>query len=333
MRVIVYGAGAIGGLIGGRLTEHGHDVVLIARGPHRDAIEADGLRIESPDNSVTVRVPVTDDPSTIAFGKEDVVIVAVKGQDTVGAVRTLAATAPPSITVVCAQNGVENERVALRSFGHVLGMHVMCPANHLVPGVVEAQSAPVSGLLDVGCYPGGVDDTAEVLSSALSASTFSSFAVADIMRWKHRKLLMNLGNAVDAVVEPGDAAAELSQKARDEGVACYRAAGIQPVTEEEDRARRADLLRMRPIEGRRRGGGSSWQSLERGSPTIEVDLLNGEIVLLGRLHDVATPVNAALQAVANRAAREGWPPRSVPAAEVERLAAHHAIGHTVRHVD
>jgi 2-dehydropantoate 2-reductase len=45
-----------------------------------------------------------------------------------------------------------------------------------------------------------------------------------------------------------------------------------------------------------RGGGSTWQSIERGLPSVETDYLNGEIVRLGRLHGVPTPVNAAIQA-------------------------------------
>ena len=59
---------------------------------------------------------------------------------------------------------------------------------------------------------------------------------------------------------------------------------------------------MHDIGGRRRGGGSSWQSLARGTGTIETDYLNGEIVLLGRLHGVPTPVNLGLPA---RRARTG----------------------------
>jgi len=68
--------------------------------------------------------------------------------------------------------------------------------------------------------------------------------------------------------------------------------------------RRGDVLRIQPIAGRHRSGGSSWQSLARGSGSIETDYLNGEIVLLGRLHGIPTPVNALLQRLANEAARE-----------------------------
>jgi 2-dehydropantoate 2-reductase len=57
----------------------------------------------------------------------------------------------------------------------------------------------------------------------------------------------------------------------------------------EDTARRANLLSVQPIGNQPRGGGSSWQSLRRRTGSIETDFLNGEIVQLGRLHDVPTP--------------------------------------------
>src|SRR5207302_10080301 len=113
------------------------------------------------------------------------------------------------IPVVCLQNGVDNERAALRVFPHVYGICVMCPTGHLEPGVVQAYSTPVTGILDIGRYPSGSDEIAEALAGALRASTFVSEARADIMRWKYAKLLMNLGNAVQATCRPDAAAAQL----------------------------------------------------------------------------------------------------------------------------
>ena len=76
--------------------------------------------------------------------------------------------------------------------------------------------------------------------------------------------------------------------------------------------RRGDLLRLGPVGGRERGGGSSWQSLARGSGTIEADYLNGEIVLLGRLHGFADAgqraAPAAREPVGGRAAGAGNAP-------------------------
>jgi 2-dehydropantoate 2-reductase len=73
------------------------------------------------------------------------------------------------------------------------------------------------------------------------------------------------------------------------------------------------------INGTERGGGSSWQSLTRGTGSIEADYLNGEIVLLGREFGVPTPVNEVLQRLANQAARERRTPGSLTADEVLAL--------------
>ena len=75
-------------------------------------------------------------------------------------------------------------------------------------------------------------------------------------------------------------------------------------------------MHVQPVNGEMRGGGSSWQSLARGTRSIEADYLNGEIVTLGRLHGVPTPANALMQRIANAQARVGAPPQSVPVAEV-----------------
>jgi 2-dehydropantoate 2-reductase len=317
MRFMVYGAGAIGGAIGGRLLEAGHDVTLVARGDHLRALQDDGLTLVSPDGSATLRPPAVGHPAEADLRDGDVVILAMKSQDTPSAVADLAAHAPPGVRVACAQNGVENERVALRFFPDVYAVTVMLPATHLQPGVVVAHLAPTTGLLDIGRYPEGVDAVAEEVAAALSGATFGSEARPDVMRWKYRKLILNLGNAVEAVCGPDAArSTPLVRMARAEGEACLEAAGIDAVSIADDRARRGDVFELRPVPGHERQGGSSWQSLARGLRSVETDYLTGEIVLLGRLHRVPTPVNELLQRLASRMAAEGRPPGSIAAEDV-----------------
>ena len=318
MRFVVYGAGAIGGVLGARLAQHGHDVVLIARGPHHEAIKADGLRVQDPDGESTFRLDVVDHPTRLTMREDDKVLLTVKSQHTAGAIEALRPVAPPATPIVCLQNGVENERLALRLFPNVYGVAVMCPTSHLEPGVVLAHSSPLTGILDIGRWPGGTDDTALQIAGAFAASTFVSEARPDIARWKYRKLLTNLGNAVEAVCGPPARAGVIGRRAGEEGAACLEAAGIEAASADEDAQRRGDLLTLQPIAGQRRQGGSSWQSLTRGTGTIETDYLNGEIVLLGRLHGVPVPVNDLLQRLANEMARSGAPPGSV--SEEEFLA-------------
>lgn len=308
MRFVVYGAGAIGGVLGGLLAEAGYEVVLIARGAHLDAIRRDGLRILTPDGEQTRRLPAVAGPQEIDWRADDVALLAMKSMDTEAALRALAAHADPETPVVCVQNSVANERAALRMFENVYGVCVMFPATHLTPGVVVANASPVPGILDIGRYPEGVDGTATALAEAFRAATFHSQPRPDVMRWKYSKLLINLGNAVQAVHGRTDGQGELLGRLRDEGEAVLRAAGIPYASQEEDRQRRGDILQVRPVAGETRAGGSSWQSLARGTGSVEADYLNGEIVLLGRLHGVPTPDNERIRRLANQYAREGRPP-------------------------
>jgi 2-dehydropantoate 2-reductase len=238
-----------------------------------------------------------------------VVLLAVKGQHTEHALTQLT-VAPPSTPVVCMQNGVENERRTLRHFQHTYGMCVMCPATQLRPGVVQLHSAPVSGMLDLGRYPTGIDEAGQAIADAIATTTFQSVARDDIMRWKYRKLVMNLPNAVEALSGPEGRFSPLARESQREGTEALAAAGIDVATSEEDRERRADYLQLAPTSSGEWRGGSSWQSLARGAGSIEAEFLNGEIVLLGGLHGVPTPVNALLQRLAVRAAAEGAPPGS-----------------------
>ena len=128
----------------------------------------------------------------------------------------------------------------------------------------------------------------------------------------------NLGNALSAVAPPGDEAKVIRGQLRAEAEACFQTAGIDYVTQREEKERRGDLMKSGVVEGQDRVAGSSWQSLERGTGNIEADFLNGEIVMLGRLHNIPTPANSVLQRLANELAIKKGAPQSIPLAELER---------------
>jgi 2-dehydropantoate 2-reductase len=315
--MVVLGAGGIGGTIGARLHQAGYDVALVARGAHGETIRRQGLTFVTPEEQVTLHIPAYSHPDELTWRDDDVVVLAAKSQDTEAAARDLVAAAGP-VPVVSAQNGVANERTLARWFEGVHGMCVMMPTAHLEPGVVQAHSAAATGILDLGRYPEGTDRVDEEVAAALCAARFECVARPDIMRWKYRKLLANLGNAVQALCGRGlDSTGAMTSLGllTAEAEAVFAVAGIDPVTDEEDEVRRADHLQLRPIGDEPRAGGSTWQSLMRGSG-IETDFLNGEIALLGRLHGVPTPANARIQALMADAARREVAPGSMPVAEL-----------------
>ncbi|MGH0035488.1 MAG: ketopantoate reductase family protein [Myxococcota bacterium] len=318
MRYVIYGAGAIGGVIAARLARAGRRVVAIARGEHLAAVRAKGLRFESPRESFVADVEAVGHPGELAWEPEDVVFLCTKTQDSEAALLALREAAGSSPAVVCAQNGVANERMALRRFDRVYAMVVMLPATHLEPGLVVAQSKAAPGILDLGRYPGGIDAEAERIAADLEGAAFSARPDPEVMRFKYTKLLMNLGNALHAACGADPAAAGILAEARAEAERCYAAAGIDHASAAEFAERRGDLIQPVAVGNRTRGGSSSWQSLARKSGSIEADYLNGEIALLGRQHGIPTPTNATLQDVSNELAAARGAPGSVPLDELKR---------------
>ncbi len=320
MRFVIHGAGAVGGVIGARLHATGHDVLLIARGAHLDAIRANGLSLVTAEGRSVQRVPAVGHPREAELREGDVVLLAMKTQHTAAALADLQESSELDLPVVCAQNGVESERLAARLFSRVYGMVVWLPANFLEPGEVVAASAPTLGCLDAGCWPTGTDDRIAEVTAALDRSGFSARPDPAIPRWKYHKLLSNIFNAIPAVLGPDVDAGDLARRVRDEALACYAAAGIEVVSEQEAAARRKEAdVRVIQIEGKQRIVGSSWQSLVRGTGNIETDYLNGEIALLGRLHGVPAPCNRALQLAARRLAARRQPPGSMTLGQLEEL--------------
>jgi 2-dehydropantoate 2-reductase len=316
VRYVVYGAGAIGSVIGGELANAGHHVVLIGRTAHIDAIRSHGLQIISPDNESSPPVTTARSPEEAAPNNEDVVILAMKSGDTERAIIELDAVANEPLTVVCAQNGVENERAALRRGFNTYAMCVFMPVTYLKPGTVRLHHSPSRGVLDVGHYPGGVDPVAEALARDLRAAGFDSRAESRIIRWKYAKLLTTLSNVLDAACGMTARDSELSARARDEAVACYDAANIDHASEAEELDRYAAMSEPQPVGDFDYPGSSSWQSLARGTGNIETDWLNGEVVLLGRTYGVPTPVNDALRRLSGRLIRQQVTPGSLTLADI-----------------
>jgi 2-dehydropantoate 2-reductase len=189
------------------------------------------------------------------------------------------------------------------------------------PGLVQCFTEPSGGVCDLGRYPRGTSTLAERVGADLAAAGFDSIVSDDIMRWKQTKLLVNLGNVLQALSSDLGTLADVFGSLRAEGEACFAAAGIDHVTWEEQTARYASVMPLALVDGKPFPGGSSWQSLMKGSSRIETDYLNGEIVLLGRLHGVPTPLNARLQGLMRSHLRAGGTARAFPPDELRALLA------------
>ena len=104
VRICVFGAGAVGGYLAGFLARGGVEVSVVARGAHLAAIRADGLRVETPDEALTVRVAASDDPAEL--GPQDAVLVTVKAPALAEVAARIAPLLGPQTAVAFVMNGI-----------------------------------------------------------------------------------------------------------------------------------------------------------------------------------------------------------------------------------
>lgn len=321
MRVVVYGVGAVGGVVAAALTRSGTDVIGIARGAQLDAIRANGLRVRAPEDEFVARFACAATPQGISFRPDDAILLTMKSQDTEAALEALRAAGVSDQPIFCFQNGVANERRALRLFDNVHGVTVMMPCSYLEPGRVSVRAAPRFGIFDIGRFPGGSDAADQALAQRLDAANFAGFVQQDVMASKYGKLLLNLGNMIEAAVGPGVDTRALRARVRAEGMAVLRHAGIRWIDVDGSDPRRDTLMITTEVPGEDRPGGSTLQSLRRGADRLESDFLNGEIALIARLHGMSAPLNSALAALGARLVRDGTGAASMTVADLEALLA------------
>jgi 2-dehydropantoate 2-reductase len=115
MKIAVVGAGGVGGYFGGRLALAGHDVAIVARGPHLAAIRERGLRVRSVRGDFAAVVQANEDPAE--FGPCDVVLFCVKSYDTEAAAARLGPLLAKDTAVVSLQNGIDNEEKIAATVG------------------------------------------------------------------------------------------------------------------------------------------------------------------------------------------------------------------------
>ncbi|GAA3858923.1 2-dehydropantoate 2-reductase N-terminal domain-containing protein [Saccharothrix violaceirubra] len=310
-RYVIIGAGAVGATTAAELHLAGREVVLVARGAHLEALRAEGLRYVRPDGTTTLRLPVVGGPGELELRTDDVLVLATKTQDADTALsawawqpvgKGVAATELPVFTL---QNGLDSERGALRRFETVFASVVWSPASHVVPGEVVSPAAPAVGVFWTGKYPSGADPRLDAIAADLVAAHHTVHVVPDVVAFKAGKLVSILPNALDALYPATPLRDRAAELLRQEAREVFAAAGIavadlEPVAE----------FVIHDIPGHERGGSSTWQSLVRGV-TVESEFLNGEIVLLARLHGREAPANAAVQARIARAAADRLPARSL----------------------
>ena len=317
-RAIIYGAGAIGGVVAGHLALAGNKVVLIGRPGHVNVIREKGLRFITPGGTHQLKVPAVTSPKGLDFKNGDVIMLCVKGQDTDEALRHLRAEFA-DVPVFCFQNGVRNEEIATRYFSDVYGVMVRVGGVYVTDGEITARRDP-PGWLIMGHYPSGEDNLVKAAAAKLRDAGFHVLVTPDVMPYKWGKLMGNLANAIGAITdERGGDVIRIIRATHREAREVLSRAGIQWIAGEELAQKWPEITVQPRASLDTREQSSTWQSLARQQGTVETDFLNGEIVRLARQNGMQAPVNEKLLRISKQMASKQILPGRYTATELCRI--------------
>jgi 2-dehydropantoate 2-reductase len=331
MRIVVIGAGAIGGFVGGKLAASGQDVMFVDRPQLVEVVRAQGLHIIEQTNDTAVQPGITTElaEAFAPYLPADLVLLCVKAFDTQTVIDQLRPFTAKFRSVMTIQNGVRNEEILSEAFGadKVLSATITHPVVVPEPGVVRSEKTRGG----IGVAPVGNQDVTNWVD-VINQAGIVTRGYADWRAMKWSKLLLNIiGNASSAILnlntmrvfnDPRLVTLEVDQLR--EAIAVMTALKLEPV---ELPAYPVPLLVMairflptpivgmimRPlvVSGRKEKLPSLLIELNRGSGKSEVDDLNGAVVQIGQRVGVRTPVNSTLVATLNLmtqmpSQREAW---------------------------
>lgn len=308
MRVLVWGAGAIGGTMGAYLARAGHDVTLVdSVAEHVDAMRREGLRISGPIDEFTVRAPAFT-PETIT-GTWDTIMLATKAHHTADATRALVPHLAPNGCVISVQNGLNELSIsAIVGAERTVGAFVNFGADYLEPGVIHygGHGAVVVGEIDGRITPRTIairdawkdfDERAivtgniwgylwgkEAYGAMLFATALTNESIADALAMaRYRGIYIALAREILAV-----AAAR--------GVTPESFDGFDPNAYAPTAPPGAANASLDALVAHNRRSAKShsgiWRDLAVRKRPTEVDAQLGIVVELGRESGVATPLTA-----------------------------------------
>lgn len=307
MKICIFGAGAVGSLLGGELARVGQQVTLIARGPHLAAMRANGLTTLFNGEERLSHPTCTDDPSEA--GPQDAVIFVVKAHQLAAAARAAAPLIGPGTTIVAAQNGipwwyfhkhggafeghhlnaVDPDGRIWHALGpdRVLGGVINGSCAMLAPGRVSHHQKNRS--LTMGTPDGSDDAGARAIADAFGETDVGAPITGDIRRATWHKLLSNLAGSMLSVLtlsnlgqvgnDPGLRA--LSERLLREMEAVAGGLGLDISTEV------ATRIADNPHNSTHKP--STLQDFEAGRP-MEIDAIIGAVAEMGRLGGTPTPM-------------------------------------------
>ena len=297
MRVLIVGAGAVGGYFGAKLAAAGNEVVFTARGEHLAALRRAGLVVEQASGELRLAFVDAVD-SARGRGPFDLLLVCVKAHHTVAALDGVAAELADGAIVLSLQNGIESEATIERLLGmrSLLSGTAYVGVELVAPGVIRHTSG---GTIVAGEIDGRPSERLERLERMLAAASIELLVPPDVRRAKWQKLAWNaafnlvcalsgatIGGVLDDPEARAVAAAVMSEVEAVAGAAgvTFETAYVPRILRKAERLHRA----VRP---------STLQDREKRKP-LEHEALTGVVVRLGKLHGVATPFTETLDRLA-----------------------------------
>jgi 2-dehydropantoate 2-reductase len=295
LRLVILGAGAIGSLFGGLLSEVGEDVTLIGRPAHIRAIRSHGLHIEGVTGRKKITVKAEVAPSKV--GEADIVMCTVKAYDT----RKAAADAQPLIgeesIFLCLQNGLDVEKEAAQEISSErIARGITNNGSQLIkPGYIRHTG---SGDTIIGYPSERWHPRIRKLAEAMSRAGLPAKATNKIDQFVLSKVLTNVGiNALGAIthLKNGDIVRnsilkDLMRSAIEEALRVAVKLGT-PIIDEDIVEKTFEVA-----EATAENKNSMLQDVENGRKT-EIDFINGAIVRIGEEMGVPTPINSTLTAL------------------------------------
>lgn len=290
LKVAVIGAGGIGGYIGGRLAESNNDVIFVARGAHLEAINKDGLKIESPlGNAHLTKIKATDDIGSL--GVVDVILVTVKMTDLDGVASQFKPLIGPETKIVTLQNGIDAKPVIGSHVGEsiiaqgviYLAAYIKEPGVVMTPGGKHAMFVDdLNGDLTMVKFFKAIDDSIAIDVTPVSDSDkivwgkftaqASIAAITSITR-------LNLGG-----VFASSEATQLLRVLLAEAIAVAQAKGIKLDANHAENV--IDLYSKQPSAQ----SSSLLVDIVAGKPT-ELEWLSGRVQQLGQELNIPTPTH------------------------------------------
>jgi len=289
MRILIVGAGAVGGYFGGRLAQAGRDVTFLVRANRAAELKTKGLQIVSPHGDLTL------DPKTVLAdqidGPYDMILLGVKSYALPGAINDFAAAVGPQTMILPALNGMRHLDILVGRFGEnpVLGGVCMVAAEIDQEGRIR-QLADFHKLI-YGERNGHTTARLRDLDQTLQGACFDAAISTDILRdmWQKWVQLATLGAVTcllrgtigDIVEIPGGGSIALAALSECSGIA--KACGYVPAAAFLERQNRELTAKGSPLTS------SMYRDLKKGAP-VEVDTILGDLLEHGRKHGLATPI-------------------------------------------